>query len=128
MLRFTPSTPVDEKLVDIVGRSLAAMLGEAQSQPGDEAQRIVVRSAPVQKVGSFRGEGVDLARFADHLVSCLAVIDKLVEAGQLTLEEEQRARASLEANEMRWVTERQEERRVGKECGRTGRDRGAPCQ
>src|SRR3546814_14027320 len=81
------------------------MLGEAQSQPGDEAQRIVVRSAPVQKVGSFRGEGVDLARFADHLVSCLAVIDKLVEAGQLTLEEEQRARAYLEANEMRWVPE-----------------------
>src|SRR3546814_14303211 len=64
MLRFTPSTPVDEKLVDIVGRSLAAMLGEAQSQPGDEAQRIVVRSAPVHKVGSFRGEGVALARFA----------------------------------------------------------------
>ncbi len=105
MLRFTPSTPVDEKLVDIVGRSLAAMLGEAQSQPGDEAQRIVVRSAPVQKVGSFRGEGVDLARFADHLVSCLAVVDKLVEAGQLTLEEEQRARGYLEANERRWATE-----------------------
>src|SRR3546814_3304070 len=53
MLRFTPSTPVDEKLVDIVGRSLAAMLGEAQSQPGDEAQRIVVRSAHVQTVGSL---------------------------------------------------------------------------
>lgn len=105
MLRFTPSTPVDEKLVDIVGRSLAAMLGDAQSQPGDEVQRIVVRSAPVQKVGSFRGEGVNLSRFADHLVSCLAVVDKLVEAGQLTSEEEQRARAYLEANEMRWATE-----------------------
>src|SRR3546814_1981743 len=40
-----------------------------------------------------------------HLVSCLAVIDKLVEAGQLTLEEEQRARAYREANERLGVTE-----------------------
>jgi hypothetical protein len=103
--RLMPSTSVDEKLVDIIGRSLAAMLSEALAQTEGEAQRIVVRSAPVQKVGSFRGGGVDLSRFADHLVSCLAVVDKLVETGQLTLEEEQHARAYLEAREMRWATE-----------------------
>lgn len=103
--RFTPSTQVDEKLVDIIGRSLTAMLREAAGASENGAQRIVVRSAPVQKVGSFRGEGVDLSRFADHLVSCLAVVDKLVEAGQLTLEEEQRARDYLEVNETRWATE-----------------------
>lgn len=103
--RFTPSTQVDEKLVDIIGRSLAAMLGEAESAPKNGTQRIVVRSAPVQKLGSFRGQGVDLSRFTDHLVSCLAVVDKLVEAGQLTLEEEQRARAYLDVNETRWATE-----------------------
>ena len=46
-----------------------------------EVQRIVVRSAPVHKIGSFRGEEVDLSGFSNLLCSCVAVVDKLAERG-----------------------------------------------
>ena len=103
--QFTATAAADGRLTDLVGRDLAAMLTSASLADGTQVQRIVVRSAPVHKVGSFRGEEADLSGFSTVLCSCLAVIDKLAERGQLTREEEDYARAYLEQTETRWPSE-----------------------
>lgn len=103
--RFVAATPPDPALGDLIGRSLAAMLATATSQFSDDRQRLVVRSPPVHKIGSLRGEDVDLGAFQTNLCSCLAVIDKLTERGQLTSEEEARARTFIARQESRWPDE-----------------------
>jgi hypothetical protein len=82
--QFVPTVAAEGHLTDLVGRDLAAMLTSASLADGTGVQRIVVRSAPVHRLGSFRGEEVDLSGFSSILSSCLAVIDKLAERGQLT--------------------------------------------
>lgn len=102
---FLPEIGVDRRLGDQVGQSMAAMLATAAAQPEGGPQRVLVRSSPIHKIGSFRGEGVDLSAFSTLLCSCQAVIDKLAERGQLTQQEEVRARTYLERNEQRWPGE-----------------------
>lgn len=103
--RFAAVVPPDPALGDLIGPSLAAMLATATSQFDDDRQRLVVRSSPVHRIGSFRGESVDLGGFQASLCSCLAVIDKLAERGQLTQEEEARARTFIARQESRWPGE-----------------------
>jgi len=103
--RFMAISAVEGQLAESVGSDLAGMLSSASVVDDSQVQRIVVRSAPVHKLGSLRGEEADLSRFSSVLCSCLAVIDKLVEHGQLRLDEEEYARAYLERHETRWPGE-----------------------
>ena len=103
--RFTPGLAPDPILGDQIGRPLATMLAAATVDADDGVQRLVVRSSPIHKIGSFRGESVDLGELQVVLCSCSAVIDKLAERGQLTLDEENRARTYLERQEERWPGE-----------------------
>jgi hypothetical protein len=103
--RFSPSVAVDAGLGDQVGRTLAAMIAEARNGAGSAPPRYVIRSAPVDKVGSFRGQSVDMTSHETVLRSCQAVLEKVVEKGLLTQAEESRARGYLERSEQRWPDE-----------------------
>ncbi|MBB4201037.1 hypothetical protein CCR94_13820 [Rhodoblastus sphagnicola] len=103
--RFTAMSAVEGQLAEAVGPDLATMLSSAIVIDDTRVQRIVVRSAPVHKLGSLRREEADLSCFSNVLCSCLAVIDKLAERGHLTLDEEEYARAYLERQETRWPRE-----------------------
>lgn len=102
---FATMTPATPQLTDEVGQTLAEMLLTAQAAEEGAPQTLVVHPAPVTKVGSFRGEPADLGDAERVLVSCGAVIDKLVERGRLTEEEEEEARAYLAQREARWPHE-----------------------
>lgn len=103
--RFQHKRQIDDSLADDIGRSLAAMLGDASSREDDSARAYVVRSAPVAKVGSFRQHTVDLDFYLPVLRSCQAVLDKLADKALLTIAEERQARAYLERVEERWPGE-----------------------
>lgn len=105
MVRFSPSAAVDGRLSDTIGRSLAAMIASAEAAPERGAQRLVVRSAPVQRVGTFRGETVDLASHGSVLCSCQSVVDALEARGQIDAAEARHARTYLQASEQRWPSE-----------------------
>lgn len=102
---FTPSVLPPPALINEVGRDLADMIAAALDNPGT-AQRLVVRPAPVHKIGSLLSEGTDLTAYHSVLVSCSRIIDKLVDASVLTTAEADAARAHLDAqNEERWPEE-----------------------
>ncbi|SFQ41912.1 PIN domain-containing protein [Donghicola eburneus] len=101
---YTPSLAPEAELATLVDMELAEMLTSAKAEDR-EAKTIVVRSAPVHKIGSLMDETVDLSDFDTCLCSCQAVIDKLADLGQLMPEDEQQARIFLERNEQRWPDE-----------------------
>lgn len=99
---FSASSEPDPSMIGLVGQGLAEMLAHARlAVKPDQARRYVIRSNPVQKIGSFSGEAADLGTYHDVLRGCGAVIDKLAEAGQLTIEESGRAKAFLEHQQER---------------------------
>jgi hypothetical protein len=67
------------QLAKEVGRELATLLETAQRDGG-----LVVRSAPVFKLGSFLEESVDLSEFAKNLTDTRAVLSFLANAGKIT--------------------------------------------
>lgn len=103
---YTASLAPDAKLATLVDKELAEMLTSAKAEDR-EAKTIVVRSAPVHKIGSLMDETVDLSDFDTCLCSCQAVIDKMANLGLLMSEDEQQARIFLERNEQRWPDELQ---------------------
>lgn len=101
--KFTPSNAASSDLAAQVGDELAALIAEAEKErDGDDAQHIVIRSAPVHRISSFMEEEADLSAHAAVLSSCLAVVEKLRQKGQLTAKEEKRARAYLQLHEKPW--------------------------
>jgi hypothetical protein len=101
--KFTPSTVASSDLSAQVGDNLAALIAEAEKvRDGDDLQRIVVRSAPVHRLSSLMKEEADLSGQAAVLSSCLAVVEKLRQKGQITAEEEKRARTYLQLHEKPW--------------------------
>ena len=101
--RFTPSTVASSDLSAHVGDELAALIAEAEKvRDGDDTQHIVVRSAPVHRISSLMEEEADLSAHAAVLSSCLAVVKKLRQKGQLTADEEKRAQAYLQLHEKPW--------------------------
>lgn len=101
--KFTPSTVASSELSSQVGDDLAALIAEAEkARDGDDTQHIVVRSAPVHRLSSLMEEEADLSEHAAVLSSCLAVVEKLRQKGQLTADEEKRARAYLQLHERPW--------------------------
>jgi len=99
-----PAQQSEGCLIEQVGRPLAAMLTTARATDADGRQRLVVRSAPLNKVGSFRDEPAEVSAYLGQLVSCQRIIDKLAEA-HITEEAEGYARAYLERVEQRWDSE-----------------------
>lgn len=101
--KFAPSTTSNSELSSQVGDELAALIAEAEkTRDGDAAQHIVVRSAPVYRLSSFMEEEVDLSAHATVFSSCLAVVEKLRQKGQITASEEKRARSYLQLQEKPW--------------------------
>jgi hypothetical protein len=101
--KLLPKTVPDGELSQQVGDELAALIGEAEKGNEDnETQHIVVRPSPVHRVSSLMEEEADLTTHAAVLSSCLAIVDKLRERGQITVEEEGKARAYLQIQEKPW--------------------------
>ncbi len=101
--KFTPSTVASSDLSAQVGDELAALIAEAEKvRDGDDTKYIVVRSAPVHRLSSLMEEEADLSAHAAVLSSCLAVVEKLRQKGQLTADEQKRARAYLQLHEKPW--------------------------
>lgn len=101
--KLVPSPVADSDLSAQVGDDLAMLIAEAEKvREEDETQRIVVRPSPVHRLGSLAGEEADLTEHAGVITSCLAVIEKLRQKGQITAHEEKKARAYLRLHEKPW--------------------------
>ena len=101
--RFEPSSTPDGDLSDQVGEELALLITEAEKVRNEEdLQRIVVRPSPVHRIASLMQEEADLTAHAAVLCSCQSVLDKLRQKGQITVEEERRARSYLQLQEKPW--------------------------
>ena len=100
--QFIPSTVADSDLAAQIGDELALFIAEAEKVRDDDTQRIVVRSSPVHRLSSLMDEEADLTEHAPVLSSCLSVVEVLRQKGQITLEEERRARTYLNLQEKPW--------------------------
>jgi hypothetical protein len=80
-----------------VGRDLADLLATAQREGG-----LVVRSAPIYKVGSFLEETVDLAAFSSTLTDSLAVLSFLSRFGKIERATADAAKAYLHQVDKSW--------------------------
>ena len=101
--RLEPGSVPDSDLSDQVGKELALLIAEAENVRHEEnLQRIVVQPSPVHRVASLMEEEADLTAHEAVLSSCQAVVDKLRQKGQITAEEEGRARSYLQLNEKPW--------------------------
>jgi len=97
------SVVVNVELVAEVGEEIASLIAEAQEGGIDsEKQRFVVRSSPVHRIGSLMEEEADLSPYYANLCSCLSVVNKLKQKGQLTATEDHRARSYLSLHEKEW--------------------------
>ena len=105
---FLPTMPPDSELSVQVGTVLAGLITEAQIVGEDgRARGIVVCPAPVHRVYSLMEEEADLAAHGSTLSSCVAVVEKLREKGQITAEEANQARAYLQLHERPWPNQPQ---------------------
>lgn len=101
--KFMPSTIPDSDLSAQVGDELALLIAEAEKvRDDDDTQRIVVRSSPVHRLVSLMEEEADLTPHEAVLSSCQSIVDKLRQKGQITAEEERKARAYLQLHEKPW--------------------------
>lgn len=104
--KLTPSTAPDSDLSAQIGEELALLISEAERATDDgDAQRVVVRSAPVHRVGSLMNEEADLTAHASVVSSCQSIVDKLRQKGQITAVEEKKARSYLQLHEKPWLAQ-----------------------
>ena len=100
---FAPISVASSDLAMQVGDELAALIAEAgRMRESDDTQHIVVRPSPVYRLSSLMKEEADLSAHAAALSSCLAVVAKLRQKGQITADEEKRACAYLQLHEKPW--------------------------
>lgn len=101
--KFMPNTVPDSELSAQIGDELALLIAEAEKVSYDNStQRIVVRSSPVHRIASLMEEEADLTEHEAILSSCQAIVDKLRQKGQITAEEEKKARFYFQLNEKPW--------------------------
>ena len=104
--RFSPGTVANSELSIQIGDELAALIAEAEMvREDDDTQHVVVRSAPVHRLSSLLEEEADLSAHDPVLISCLAVVEKLKQKGQVTADEEKRARTYLQLKERQWFNQ-----------------------
>ena len=101
--KLLPSVVPDSDLSAQVGDGLALLIAEAEKMSDNkDLQRIVVRSSPVHRIDSLMEEEANLTPHAAVLSSCQSLVDKLRQKGQITAEEEKKARAFLQLHEKHW--------------------------
>ncbi|MEQ9488733.1 MAG: HNH endonuclease [Alphaproteobacteria bacterium] len=101
--KLVPSLVTDSELAAQIGDDLAMLIAEAEKvRDEDDTQRIVVCSSPVHRLGSLMEEEADLTEHAGVITNCLAVVEKLRQKGQITADEEKKARAYLQLHEKPW--------------------------
>ncbi|MET4000603.1 hypothetical protein [Marinobacterium sp. MBR-109] len=101
--KFAPSTVADSNLSTQVGETLSALIAEAEKeQDNNFSQKLVVRPAPVYRVSSLMEEEADLSSHTAVMSSCLAVVEKLRQNGQITAKELKRSKAYLQLREKPW--------------------------
>ena len=101
--QFVPSVAVDRDLADQIGDELALLIAEAERiRDGDRTQYLVVRPSPVHRLSSLMEEEADLTEHTSVLCSCLSIVGVLRKKGQITTEEEKRARTYLHGREKPW--------------------------
>lgn len=105
--KFSPSRKPQYELTTQVGDELSSMLSQAEDVSEEETanRAYVVRSFPVPRIGSFLRETADLSAHQEVLVSCLGLVDKLVDLGRISSVEAKRARSFLVLNEKQWPDE-----------------------
>jgi len=103
LAKFNPTTIASSDLSTQIGDDLAALIAEAELiRDGDETQHVVVRSSPVHRLSSLMEEEADLSAHAAVLSSCLSVVEKLRQKGQITADEIKRAHSYLQLHEKPW--------------------------
>ena len=101
--RWVSSTVADSGLAAHVGEELSMLITEAENVGDDaETQSVVVQPAPVYRPASLMDEEADLTEHTAVISSCLSIVDMLRKNGQLTAEEDKRARAYLQVQEQPW--------------------------
>jgi hypothetical protein len=106
--KFELSTVANSDLAAQVGDELAELIAEAEKvREDDDSQRIVVRSSPVHRIASLMEEEADLTAYSSALSSCLAIVNKLRQKGQITAEEQKRASSYLQFHEKAWPNQPQ---------------------
>lgn len=100
--KLNQSTLPDSELSSQIGDELAMLIAEAEKVRDDNIHRIVVRPYPVHRINSLMEEVADLNSHSAVLSSCLSIVNKLRQKGQITAEEEKRAIAYLQINEKPW--------------------------
>lgn len=97
------STVADSELCAQVGDELAMLISEAnKDREGDRSQYLVVRPAPVHRIGSVMKEEADLTEFDTVISSCRAIVERLGANGQISADEEKIAYDYLKLHEKPW--------------------------
>ncbi len=106
LMKFNGKVEIDFDLAAEIGEVLTSFIAEAQAEDvGDDRQKLVIRSSPVHRVGSLMDEEADLLPYYPYICSCLAVVKKLKQKGQITAVEERRARSYLNIYEREWPSQ-----------------------
>jgi hypothetical protein len=100
---FNVTTTPDLGLLADLGEERAEMLADAAGR--QDGQFLLIHPFPITKVGSLLSEAVPLERYQKNLASCGAVVDAVLNAGQLTKKDTQSAYAYLRSQEQRWPNE-----------------------
>lgn len=101
--RLNSNSAPDGELSDEVGYEKALLISEAMRQQSSmESQSLVVLAGPVHKISSFMNVEADLSAYSSVLCGCLPLVQKLRQKGQITSEEEKRARSYLVLHETPW--------------------------
>lgn len=103
--KLIPNAVPDSDLSAQVGDELAQLIAEAEKASNEDIHCIVVCSYPVHRIGSLMDEEVDLTKYETILSSCQAIVDKLQSKGQITVEEQNRARSYLQLHEKPWPSQ-----------------------
>lgn len=100
-----PNRSQDHGLINEIGTELADLLSAARTRTADNRRTLVVRPAPLHKVGSTTGEPAVIMGYDNYVCSCSAVVDWLSAKAALTVPDEARARSFLKLQEIRWPSE-----------------------
>ena len=105
--KFEATATSQAALAAEIGDELASLFAEAEADFGeDQRQRLVVRSAPIHRIGSLMEEEAKLGKHEDFVCGCLDLVNALARQGQLTETEQQHARAYLTLHEKAWPASR----------------------
>lgn len=98
---LAPDIITDSDLSEQIGYNLASLITEAK-KACQNMPCIVVSPYPVTRVASLMEEEADLTEYSELMSSCQAIVKKLRNKGQITLDEETRILSYLQLHEKFW--------------------------